>query len=132
MKEKYICPKCRNSVNIGNRIILTGKTRTGLRGMIMIEGELGNYNSSFSDDFTIIEGNRVKFICPICHSSLSSWKRKNLAHLIMVENEDTEAHIYFSQIYGEKCAYKVIGKELIGSFGEHKDLYKPDWLVENL
>ena len=100
MKEKYICPKCRNSVNIGNRIILTGKTRTGLRGMIMIEGELGNYNSSFSDDFTIIEGNRVKFICPICHSSLSSWKRKNLAHLIMVENEDTEAHIYFSQIYG--------------------------------
>ena len=130
MKEKYICPKCRNSVNIGNRIILTGKTRTGLRGMIMIEGELGNYNSSFSDDFTIIEGNRVKFICPICHSSLSSWKRKNLAHLIMVENEDTEAHIYFSQIYGEKCTFKLEEKEVKATYGEHLSRYTdPEWFM---
>jgi predicted RNA-binding Zn-ribbon protein involved in translation (DUF1610 family) len=132
MKAKYACPKCRNSVNIGNRIILTGKTRTGLKGIVMIEGELGNYNSSFSEDFTIVEGNTVNFSCPICHASLSDRKNKNLAHLMLIEEDKTEAQVYFSQIFGEKCTYKIVGNEIKNSFGEHRQHYKPDWLIENL
>jgi hypothetical protein len=132
MKGKYVCPKCRNSVNIGNRIILEGKTRTGLKGIVMIEGELGNYNSSFSEDFTIVEGNTVNFTCPICHVSLSDRKNKNLAHLLLLEEDKPEAQVYFSQIFGEKCTYKIVGKEVKGSFGEHHQHYKPDWLIENL
>ncbi|MBI9067852.1 MAG: hypothetical protein JEZ09_11210 [Salinivirgaceae bacterium] len=132
MNAKYICPKCRNSVNVGNQILLTGKTETGLKGLVLLSGELGDYNSAFSEDFTIVEGNKVKFTCPICHGSLSSRKHKNLAQLIQVDSENNEIKVFFSEIYGEKCTYEVFDKQLKRTFGDHKNTYRPDWIVENL
>lgn len=131
MKAKYICPKCRNSVNVGSRILLTGKTGTGLKGLILLNGELGNYTSAFSEDFEIVEGNKVKFCCPICHGSLSSRKHKNLAELILVDNNE-EIKVLFSEIYGEKCTYQITGKEIKRSFGDDRERYKPDWIIEKL
>ncbi len=132
MKTRYLCPKCRNSLNIDSLIILSGKTRTGLKGIVMLKGELGNYASSFSEDFTIVEGNKVTFSCPLCHRIISDPKNKKLAHLIMVNEDNEESHIYFSQIYGEKCTYKIMGQEISDAYGEHKNLYRPDWLIEKL
>lgn len=130
MSSKYICPKCRNSLNIDNKIVLTGKTGTGLKGLVLLSGELGNYTSAFSEDFDIIEGNKVKFCCPICHGSLSSRKYKNLAELILIDENEDEIKVLFSEIYGEKCTYEVIGKKIQRSFGEDKNIYKPDWDIE--
>lgn len=132
MKIKYLCPKCRNSLNINSLIVLSGKTRTGLKGIVMLKGDLGDYTSSFSEDFTIVEGNKVTFSCPICHRNLSDIKNKNLAHLIMVNQEGEESHIYFSRIFGEKCTYKISGKEITYEYGDHKNLYRPDWLIDKL
>ena len=131
MKARYICPKCRNSVNVGNRILLTGKTGTGLKGLVLLNGELGDYTSSFSEDFEIIEGNKVKFSCPICHGSLSSRKHNNLAELLLID-ENEEIKVLFSEIYGEKCTYQVAGKKIQRSFGDDKNIYKPDWIIEKL
>lgn len=132
MNRKYICPKCRNSVNVGSQILLTGKTGTGLKGLILLNGELGDYSSAFSEDFTIVEGNKVKFSCPICHGTLSSRKHKNLAELIMVDENGNDVKVLFSEIYGEKCTYEVSGKEVKRTFGEDRNLYRPDWIIENL
>ncbi len=129
MKLKYICPKCRNSVNIGDDIFLTGKTSTGLKGIMVLKSELGNYTTRFSEDFTVFEGNKLKLTCPVCHSRLAARRHKNLAHLIMIDEDGNEATIYFSQIYGEKCTYKIEGSQVTQSFGDHKDLYKPDGLI---
>lgn len=132
MSTKYLCPKCHKSVNIGNQIILTGKTKTGLKGLVLLDSKLGDYNTLFSDDLTLVEGNKVKLACPICHACLATRKDKNLAHLNMIDGNNKETTIYFSQILGEKCTYKIENKKTLQSFGKDKELYKPDWLIEKL
>jgi hypothetical protein len=132
MKSKYLCPKCRISVNIGDQIILTGKTRNGLKGLIILKSELGDYTTLFSDEFNVIEGNKLSLSCPICRVSLATHKNKNLAHLLMIDEEKNEASIFFSQVVGEKCTYRIEGKHITQTFGEHKNHYKPEWLIEDL
>ncbi|MDA3890527.1 MAG: hypothetical protein PF517_02560 [Salinivirgaceae bacterium] len=132
MSAKYLCPKCRISVNVGDQIVLIGKTKNGLKGVVVLKSELGNYTTLFSDDFPIFEGNKLSLSCPLCRASLSTRKQKNIAHLKMIDQEDNEATIFFSQIYGEKCTFKIEGKQVTQSFGDDKDQYKPDWLIEEL
>ena len=132
MAIRYFCPKCLKSINIGNQIILTGETKTGLKGLVILNSKLGNYTSLFSDDLNIIEGNKVTLSCPICHECLSTKKDGNLAHLNMMDDKNKETTIYFSQILGEKCTYNIEDKSIIQSFGKDKELYKPDWSIEKL
>ncbi len=129
MKLKYLCPHCRNSVNIGDEVMLIGKTRTGLKGIVVFSAELGNYTAKFSDDITFTEGNHLNLTCPICRKKLSRWRNKNLAMLIMVDDEKVERRIYFSQIVGEKCTFIIEGKNLKQSFGEHTSQYSIDKLL---
>lgn len=132
MKLKYVCPKCRNSVNIDDDIILTGKTNTGLKGIMVLKSKLGDYTTRFSEDFIVFGGNKLHLSCPICHASLATRKNKNLAHLIMIDEDNNEATIFFSQVYGEKCTYKIEGQKITKSYGDNKNQYKPDWLIEEL
>lgn len=132
MTLKYLCPKCRTSINVGDKIILAGKTDTGLKGIVVLKSQLGNYITSFSEDFTVFEGNKIRLSCPICHKSLSTKKSKNIAKLNVVDDKNNEFTIYFSQIYGERCTYKTEGKQIIESYGDHKEKYRPDWLIEEL
>ncbi len=132
MKAKYVCPKCRTNINIGNQIILTGKTKTGLKGIVILKSELGDYCTLFSEDFDVVEGNKVSLSCPICRATLSTPKEKNLAHLIIIDENNNESTIQFSQILGERCTYKIKGDKIIQAFGEHQEKYKPDWLVDEL
>lgn len=127
---KQICPKCRNSINIGNKIILVGKTKTGLQGVISLSSKLGDYSVEFSDDFTIVEGNTVRFSCPICHANLNSGKHKNLAQIIQINENGEESNIIFSQIFGEKSTYRIIGNQIKESFGDNFDNYTPDWFMD--
>lgn len=132
MRAKYLCPKCRVSVNIGDNIVLIGKTDTGLKGVVILKSELGDYTTSFSEDFPIFEGNKLSLSCPICHTSLSSRKQKNLAHLKLIDDKNNEASIFFSQIYGEKCTFKIEGKQITQTYGKDLNHYKPDWLIDEL
>ncbi len=126
MSTKTICPRCRNSINIGNKVALVGKTKTGLKGVILLSTSLGDYTAEFSDDFTIVEGNIVKFLCPICHRNLSRRKNKNLATLISVDEDGNESNIIFSQIFGEKSTYRIENNEVKESFGKNNVNYSPD------
>lgn len=121
MSAKLICPKCRNSITIGGKVILVGKTKTGLEGIVMLNSKLGDYSADFSDDFTIVEGNTLKLLCPICHKNLSNRKNKNLAQITSIDNEGNESIIMFSQIYGENRTYKIEGNKIKESFGDTTD-----------
>lgn len=121
MGAKLICPKCRNSITIGGKVILVGKTKTGLEGIVMLNSKLGDYSADFSDDFTIVEGNTLKLLCPICHKNLSNRKNKNLAQITSIDNEGNESIIMFSQIYGENRTYKIEGNKIKESFGDTTD-----------
>jgi hypothetical protein len=130
MNLKYVCPHCRNSVNLGDDVMLIGKTGTGLRGIVVLSAEPGNYTAKFSDDITVTEGNRLNLSCPICHKKLSRWRNKNLAMLLLVDDDKVERKIYFSQIVGQNCTYIIEGRNLKQSFGEHTGQYAIEKLLK--
>ncbi len=131
MSKKYLCPKCRYSLNVGNEIILIGKTRTGLKGLVVLSAELGNYTTKYSDDITVTEGNRLNLTCPVCNSKLSRWSFKNMARLILIDNGQPEQMIYFSQIIGENCTYVIEDNDLKESYGNSSNQFSLKRIIKN-
>lgn len=130
MRNRYICPKCRNNINIENNIILIAKNEFDQKGIVMLHTELGNYSTKFSSDFTIIEGDKVKFLCPVCHTSLSNLKNDCLASFNIIDENKKESVLIFSQIYGEKCTYIIEDMAVKKSFGEDVGKYiNSDWIL---
>jgi hypothetical protein len=121
----FICPHCRGQLRVYNSIIFLTKTSTGKAGLLLINAELGNYNVKMHpsyDNFT--EGEYVEFICPICYEEMDADEfNKNLAKIIMQEENGTESTIIFSKIVGEKCTYKITD-DGIKAFGKDADEYK--------
>lgn len=130
MKARYECPHCNNGINVGDEIALVIKNDVGEKGLVFLKTELGNYNTNFSPGFSIIEGDLVKFSCPICHHNLTNKKNEQLAHFIQVDENDKRFNIIISQIFGEKCTYKAEEQQIVERFGEHWARYQnPDWML---
>jgi uncharacterized protein YbaR (Trm112 family) len=130
MKATFICPECRNSINVNDDIVLIAKNEFGQKGIVMLHTTLGNYQSKFSTDFTIIEGDIVEFLCPVCHHNLSNLKNNKLAQFIQTDENNKESYIVFSQIYGEKCTCKVMDKEVKESYGDYLGKFTdPEWFL---
>ena len=130
MKTKFVCSYCDETINVGNDIVLVAKNDVGQKGLVMLHTELGNYTTKCSPDFKIVEGDMVKFSCPICKHNLTNNKNERLAHFVQVQNEEKRFHIIISAIYGEKCTYKVEESKVIETFGDHWARYQnPDWFL---
>lgn len=128
MKTKYLCPHCQSMVNIENNIVLIGKNKSGEKGIVMLHTKLGDYTSDFSSDFKINQGDTVKFLCPVCHSSLTNLKNDSLAQFNLIDEDGNESLIVFSQIYGEKCTYIIKDKVVEKTFGDDIGKYiDEDW-----
>ncbi|MCF8303081.1 MAG: hypothetical protein K9I94_07380 [Bacteroidales bacterium] len=123
MKNKdFLCPKCKGNLRVEEYIILSAKDKDKDRGLILLSPELGNYEVHHHPDFDISGGNLVDFYCPLCHKRITSKQHKNLAWLIMRDQEGQEYDILFSQIRGEQCTFKVLGKHT-ESFGKDAHQY---------
>ncbi len=130
METKYLCPQCENALNVDNDIVLKAKNNSGRKGIVFLHTSLGNYSSKFSSEFTIMEGETVKFYCPLCNHNLTNLKNEKLAHFTMVDADEKEFTVVFSKIYGEKCTYVVKEKEVLKSYGDHLNIYtNPDWFL---
>lgn len=122
MFNNYKCPTCKGQLRFGDHIVLTAFNDAKHGSIIFLHAELGNYSIDFHPDIEFTKGEKVKFVCPICHKDLSSKKHKNLALLCMTDNEGKEFDIYFSQITGEHSTIKMVG-EHAELFGPHSDKY---------
>ena len=122
MYSDYKCPNCRGNLRLGHNIILSAVKSDHSGAIILLHPELGNYSADYHKDTVLNEGDLVTFYCPICHFDLSSKKHENLAMVIMVEEDETEYDIYFSQIAGEHSTVKMLG-EHVELFGKHSDKY---------
>ncbi len=122
MKD-YICPKCRGHLSIDNEIIFLTKNNKEESAIVLLSAELGNYSVRKNSKVDFAAGDHVNFICPICYENLNAdGYDKNLAKIIMVEDDGKEIDIVFSKILGEQCTYSIQSKG-IQSFGENKDNY---------
>ena len=108
MAVEYLCKACRGHLNVKTSIVLSAtKVNSSKRGLIFLNPELGNYTVTTHPSFTVEEGEEYLITCPICHSQLNSLKYAHLVRIIMIDEQGKEYDIYFSNIAGEKCTYKI-------------------------
>jgi len=124
MRTDYICPKCSGHLLVGDKIIFTAATRKNKRsGIILLSPTLGDYTSMIHPTFNVEEGEEVNFFCPICHVNLTaSDVDEKLVKIIMVDKDSKRFEIYFSDVMGEHCTYKI-SMETEEKFGEESEKY---------
>jgi hypothetical protein len=105
----FLCPHCKGHLRVSNSIIFLTKTTKGKSGLLLISAELGDYTVKLHPSYNNFEeGEVVNFICPICYENLDAEEfDKNLAKVIMQEENGHESTIVFSKIVGEKCTYQI-------------------------
>lgn len=124
MANEYLCKACRGHLNVKTSIVLAAqKMNSSQRGLVFLNPELGNYTITTHPSFQMKEGEEYIFTCPICHSLLNSAKYDHLVRIIMVDENKKEFDIYFSDVAGEKCTYKIKGSELEDKVGPDAGRY---------
>jgi len=113
MAVEYVCKICRGHLKVKTSIVLAAsKMNSSKRGLVFLDPEIGNYTKTTHPAFTIDEGAEYIYTCPICHSQLNSAKYNHLVRIIMIDETGKEFDIYFSDIAGEKCTYKISGTDI--------------------
>ena len=125
LKVNYLCPSCRSYLRVWNNIIFTVKYQSGLkRGILLLNPELGNYDLIHHSSLKIEEGDMVEFLCPVCHANLTAVEiNKNLAHVLMIDENNKEFSVFFSKICGEHSTFKIKEDDIVESYGEDSSGY---------
>jgi hypothetical protein len=130
MKTRFLCPSCRSDLKIKNSVILSAQTEKGLKGLILLSPELGNYSILHVHSFTYADGEPIDLFCPICHANLGIPEvNKDLAEVIMIDEKKVEYNIIFSKITGKKCTIKLKENTIVESFGEDAGEFSNFWGV---
>jgi len=129
MKTEFICPYCKGYLKANTKVILSVRKADGSRGLVLLNPKLGEYDIIKHKSFELKQGELVDLLCPLCHANLTDHTvSESLARIIMVDEKGQEYSIYFSEIYGMKCTYKILGKSM-ESFGEDSENYGNFWGV---
>jgi hypothetical protein len=113
MAAEYLCKVCRGHLNVKTSIVLAAqKVNSSKRGLVYLNPEIGNYTITTHPTFQIKEGEEYIYTCPICGAQLNSRKYYHLVRIIMIDEDKKEYNIYFSDIAGEKCTYKIRGTKV--------------------
>lgn len=117
MEKRFHCPICHSQLYVNERIILSAKTDSGQRGLILLTADLGDYRALKHPEFKINVGEHVDFYCPVCHGDLMVEKDKKKYTRIMMLEVGEEFEVLFSQMAGERATY-VVGEKTTHSFGK--------------
>ena len=110
------------------KVILSARKESGKRGIILFNPKLGEYDVHMHHTFKIAEGEHLDMLCPLCHANLTDQTiSKNLAKIKMIDGSGNEYDIYFSEIFGEKCTYKISSDKKVEKFGEDSEDYQNYW-----
>ncbi|MDP2424727.1 MAG: hypothetical protein Q8M23_10325, partial [Bacteroidales bacterium] len=117
------CPSCKGFLNVGNHVVFSAATKENKRGVVLLSATLGDYSIVHHPTFSLPDGEKVSFYCPICHVRLASRKHTNLARILMVDEKNEVYELLFSEITGERCTVQVMGDKF-KVFGEHSSHYR--------
>jgi len=127
----FLCPFCRGHLMPHTKVILSARKDSGKRGIILFNPQLGEYDVIVHHTFRLEEGEHIDMLCPLCHANLTDQTiSKNLARIKMIDNSGLEYDIYFSEIVGEKCTYKISRDKKVETFGEDAADYQNFWGAE--
>lgn len=93
-------------------------------GILLLDPKLGNYSYISSPDLKFDKGEHLEFMCPVCCENLEARDiNKNLASVIMIDEEGKEYNVYFSSIVGEHTTFKIEKDNVVEKFGEDSSAY---------
>ena len=87
MSNFFLCPHCEGHLKVGDYIIFATRTSGKNRGLLLLHPEVGNYSSLKHPSFSFKKGDSLEFFCPLCQTSLASDIDKNLAHVLMIDEQ---------------------------------------------
>ena len=122
MKYEYFCPTCSSPLNVNNNIVLSIQNKKGKSGIVFLDTLLGDYTKVKHTSLNVKEGEIVKIFCPVCHKDLLCLPDKNLARLIMKDNDGENLTVLFSVKYGEESTYILKDKRIKQRFGRHAEI----------
>lgn len=119
MNYDFYCPSCSAVLNLNNYIVLSVQRSNNESGIIFLDTVLGNYTKVLHSSLEIKEGEIVKIFCPVCHKDLLCLPDKNLARLVIKDEEGENLTILFSVKYGEESTYLLDEQEVKKTYGQH-------------
>jgi hypothetical protein len=96
--------------------------RAGTRVLAGFHPAPGNYEVHFPPEVDLVDGQKWKFECPVCHFDLVSADNENLCALELREG-DKRRRVLFSRVCGEKATYVVDGDAISERHGEDAKTY---------
>ena len=125
LKINYLCPSCRSYIRVWNYIIFTVRRHSDKKmGLLLLNPELGNYDLIHHSSLKFDEGEMIDFLCPVCHADLTATEiNKNLAHIVMIDENNKEYHVFFSKICGEQSTFKIKEDDIVEMHGEDSSAY---------
>ena len=110
--NNFLCPKCMGQICVGDHLIFKVKNTKKQSGLILLNPQIGNYTSIKHPTFIIEQGEAIEYFCPVCNTSLVSDIHRNLAHVILHEENGQDYDVYFSQVSGEHSTFETSGESV--------------------
>lgn len=105
----FLCPKCDGNLMAGDHVIFKVKNQKKQSGLLLLSPQIGNYTCIKHPSFEYNVNDLLEFYCPLCSSSITSDIDKNLAHVILIDENGKRNDVYFSQIAGEHSTFATDG-----------------------
>lgn len=116
MVTDYLCPSCKGHLLLSDHLILTVRHETDPAMLLLMNPEVGNYQTMHHPSHKIADGQKFNFFCPLCHHELTSDLNENLVMVLMKDDKGKMFELHFSRIAGQRSTYKIMGKE-VQTFG---------------
>jgi predicted RNA-binding Zn-ribbon protein involved in translation (DUF1610 family) len=110
--NNFLCPRCREHIRVGDNIIFKVKNSRKQSALLLLSPQIGNYASIKHPSFEIKTGEYLEFYCPLCSAALMSDIHKNLARVVLQDENGKTTDVYFSQIAGEQSTFETDGESI--------------------
>jgi len=123
MKNVYLCPHCHANLNPNVKIILLA-THRRRKGLILLSPQPGNFQFFWDDQLAEVvkPGTRIKFLCPVCSSDLTSAVNPEFAELFLDVQDQNPRRMFFSRQFGTHATFIDKG-DVIAAYGENVEDY---------
>ena len=125
LKINYLCPHCRTYLRVWNNIVFIVRAEgKNLHGIFLLNPELGNYDFIHHSSIRFEEGDMLDFYCPVCQADLTAAEiSRNLARVIMTDENNTEYDVFFSKICGQHSTFLIHKEDIVEKFGKDSSVY---------
>ena len=108
----FLCPECDGNLQAGDHVIFKVKNQKKQSGLLLLSPQIGNYTCIKHPSFEYNNNDYLEFYCPLCSSSITSEIDRNLAHVILIDENGKRSDVYFSQIAGEHSTFATDGESV--------------------